>query len=125
MLNADERRTKLEEGTITLQDLSGDIHKNAVPNAKVYILKINRWTRVGEYQLLVKQTCNNLEDAWINVVVRANRPVFNWLLLPIARIIGSVVEVGNWNVIPNTNLRLDFFYIGDGTEGTPIVFETK
>lgn len=125
MLSETEKKRKLREDDIKLTDLPDYLQKKAVTEAKVHIAKVGKWTRVGDTFVLVKSTGANMDDAWADIVVRKNTPFLNWILLPIAGMFGGTESVLNWDEIANTKIILDFWYTGDGTGGTPIVFQSK
>lgn len=125
MYDPNEKARKLREDSIYIKDLPEYMQKKAIPNTKVHILKLGKWTLIGNTWILVKSFDNNLEDAWAYIVTRKNKPFWNWAILPIAKMCDKGTAVMDWQEIETTKIILDFWYIGDGTGGNPIAFLSK
>ncbi len=118
-------REKRDTGNFTIEDVAEYLQKKAKPDAKVYPLKIDQWVKVGQHQLYVKSLSGDMDDSWIHVIVKQDSPWLNWIVLPFARLFTEPKIVVWWRKIPNTDLILDVWYVGDGSGGVPLVFEEK
>lgn len=116
---------KRDNDYFDLEDVAYYLRKQAKDGAKVYALKRKRWIRAGKYMLFLDAVSGNMDDAWIYVIVANDRKLLNWLILPFVRWFYQTEIVVWWNKIPKTNLLLDVWYVGDGSGGTPLVFEAK
>lgn len=116
---------KRDSGDFTLQDVAEYLQDKAKPGTKVYVLKVGEWVRVGGHLLYLKSIGGNMDDAWIDVVVREYNPLLHKLALQLIAKLAKSINVVWWHKIPNTNLLLDVWYVGDGSGGTALVFEAK
>ncbi len=118
-------REKRDTGNFTIEDVAEYLQKKAKPDAKVYPLKIDQWVKAGRYQLYVKSLSGDMDDSWIHVIVQQDNSWLNWIVLPFAKLFSEPKIVVWWRKIPNTDLTLDVWYVGDGSGGVPLVFEAN
>lgn len=120
-----ERIAKRSSGKFTLQDLYSYIREKAKIDANVIALKVGKWERVGKYHLLLKKVSGDMDDAFIYVVVHKHFPAPNWLNLLVASLKAKPIWAIWWQTLPGTDLLLDVWYVGDGSEGIPLIVESK
>ncbi len=117
-----ERRAKKAKGEFSLENLPEYLRERAKPGAKVYPLLKGKWVRVKGYQLFLRFIIWDTDDAWVEIVVRSHKPLLNWLLLPLARLIDLGVAVRPGQLIPDTNLFLDVWCTdADSKSGSLVV----
>ncbi len=116
---------KRESGNFTWEDLDTWAQKQIVEGAKVYVLKKNKWVLVDNVQVLLKEQRSDMDDSFARVVTRPNRPFLNWFLLPIA----NLRDKGSWVMwgatAPDTDILIDEWYVGDGSEGIVLAAQTN
>jgi hypothetical protein len=117
------RLEKRANGPFVLEDLSDWVQERVAPKATVIRLIRGKWVKAGNFWLLLQEVRSDLDDAYIRVVVRPDSPFLNWLLLPLAAN-DEGDWVAWWNKIPGTNLMLDIWYVGDGSEGVALIAES-
>jgi len=114
------RRAKKDRGKFGFEDLSIFIQEQVRPDAKVTRLPVGKWVKVGNLWLLNKCVRADLDDAFALIVTQPDRPFLNWLYLPKAAV-QEGTWVTWWRKIPDTNLILDVWYVGDGSPGVVLV----
>lgn len=118
------RLAKKDSGKFDWNDLSPWIQKKVDPNSKVFHLPIGKWIKVGNIWLLNQEIRNDLDDAFVRVLTRVNVPFLNWLILPFA-----ALRKGEWvmwcNKIPHTDLIIEVWFVGDGSQGFALVAESR
>lgn len=121
---AEKLRAKRELGKFTRKDLSKYVQKRVAKGTDVASLIMNKWVLVDNTQVLLKGQGSDMDNAYARVVTRPNRPLLNWFYLPTASF-----EEGDWVtwwcMIPKTNIIIDIWYAGDGSEGIVLAALTK
>lgn len=119
------RKVKRASGQFTWDDLNPIAQSLIQESSKVVTLWKNKWMRVGNYWILNKEVGGNMDDAIARLVTRPYRPFINWVLLPLARIFDKGTWVVWWETVPDTNIVIDIWYIGDGSGGVVLAAEHK
>lgn len=121
---AEELRAKRKLEKFTRKDLDEYVRNKIAKEVVVSTLIRGKWVLVGNTQVLLKDQASNMDDAYAKVVTRPNQPLLNWFYLSTARF-DEGEWVMDWCVIPNTNIIIDFWYAGDGSEGFVLAAPAK
>lgn len=115
-----ELKAKRAKGNFTWKDLSSYVQEKVAEGTAVFVLKKNKWVVVDNtFQVLMKEHVWDMDDTYVRIVTRPHRPYLNWFYLPIFRNKNKDEGewVTSWGIIPNTNIIIDVWYVGDGSEG--------
>lgn len=123
--NLSERLEKRDSGKFTYSDLNNSAKVKVTENASVVVLPPNKWVKLNNQWLLCKEIGSTFDYAFIRLITRPCRRFLDWLLLPIA----SSRDEGVWVIwgdkIPNTNIFVDVWYVGDGSGGVALAVTEK
>ena len=119
------RLAKKAGGQFAYKDLSSLTQEKFPNGANVSTLPVGKWVKVGDYWLLNKGVNGDLDDAWVLLVVRRNRPLLNWLVLTVAEVRDAGKLVLWWERVPGTGIVIDIWFVGDGSEGVALAALSK
>ncbi len=117
------RMAKKANGHFTTADLSTYVRSLVSEDAPVYVLKLGEWVRVGNHWVFMKSSGSDMDDAWVNLIVLND--TVNRVQREIAQRRQPTVQVVWDEQIPNTNIYVDFWYVGDGSGGVALAVCTQ
>ena len=115
-----ERLAKRDGAQFSYSDLNSFAQMQVLVGSPVVVLTPNKWVKLANQWFLCKQVSGNIDDAYARLITRPCRPLLDWVLLPIAKF----KDAGTWVIwgakILSTNIVLDVWYVGDGSEGVAL-----
>jgi hypothetical protein len=94
----------------SVEDLFSYARQFAIPGTKVIPLKQGKWQTIGDIRIKLLGTASDFDNSYAHFAIEFTKD--------------TVWVIAHGEIIPGTNIRVDTWYPGDGTDVTILAFES-